>query len=248
VKTTRVVMGMPITIEVVSGKDLQVRKAIDGAFGHLHWVDKTFSAYKPDSEISRINQGELKLADAHSLVQQVISACDEMRDRTEGYFDMRRSDGTIDPSGYVKGWAIWGTGGLLEESGMPNFCIEAGGDILVRGHNSEGEPWRVGIRNPVKGDEIVKVLRVNNGAVATSGTYERGEHIYNPHTGVPAAELASVTVMGPDIIWADVAATAAFAMGGQGAEWLAREPGLECYVIGHDGKAMFTPGLKRYFL
>ena len=236
-------MGMPVTIEVVAGGP-RVRPAMDRAFDYLRWVDRTFSTYKADSEISRLNRGELKPAQADPAVREVLVACEEMKKKTSGYFDIHRGDG-IDPSGYVKGWAVQGAAELLSKAGFENYFVEAGGDLQAHGHNADGAAWRVGIRNPFNRRENVKVLHVRNGAVATSGTYERGEHIYDPHTGHPATELAGITVVGPGIVEADVYATAAFAMGRQGADWIARQ-GLECYAIGHDGVATFTPGLNQY--
>jgi thiamine biosynthesis lipoprotein len=237
-KEVRSIMGMPVSIEVVGDE----AEAMERAFEHLVWVDEKFSTYKPGSQISRLNRGELEQADP--AVREVLAACEAMRQRTDGYFDVKRGDG-IDPSGYVKGWAIRGAAQLLEREGVRDYCVEAGGDLQAQGHNSDGQPWKIGIRHPQHRHQIVKVLHMTDGAVATSGNYERGEHIYDPHTGRPATGLASVTVVGSDIIWADVAATAAFAMGAAGAGWLAQK-GLECYVIGHDGKATFTPGLREY--
>jgi thiamine biosynthesis lipoprotein len=240
-KQLRHMMGMPITIEVV---DSRAERAIDAAFAYLQWVDETFSTYKAGSQISRLNAGALALEQADPRVNDVLAECDRLRDQTDGYFDIRRADG-IDPSGYVKGWAIRGAGDGLRQAGFSNWCVEAGGDLAVSGHNEDGEPWRVGIRDPRQAGAIVKVLHLTTGAAATSGLYERGEHIYNPHTGRPATELASVTVVGPDIVTADVYATAAFAMGAQAAGWIARQ-GLDCYVIDRSGEASYTPGLKRY--
>jgi thiamine biosynthesis lipoprotein len=241
-------MGMPITVEVASASEPDAKAGIGQVFDWFHQVDQTYSTYKPESIISRINQGKLKLQQATGEVREVLAAGEHMRSRTGGYFDMRLPDGHIDPSGYVKGWSIGRAGRTLDRAGLENYCIEAGGDILVRGHNPDGRPWRVGIRHPKHHDQVVKVLELTWGAVATSGTYERGEHIYDPHSGRPAQGPASVTVVGSDIAWTDVAATAAFAMGASGTEWLAQQTGLECYVIGHNGSATFTPGLKKYFL
>jgi thiamine biosynthesis lipoprotein len=240
-KAVRQIMGMPVTIEV-PGKP--ATDAIEQAFEHLRAVDRTFSTYRPDSEISRLNRGELKLTDASQQVQEVLAACDAIREQTDGYFDIRRSDG-LDPSGYVKGWAVHGAAQVLRQARITNFVVNAGGDMEVSGHGPDGEPWPIGIRDPRQHDQIVKVVRLTAGGVATSGTYERGAHIYDPHTGQPARGLASVTVIADDIITADVAATTAFAMGDQAARWLA-DRGLVCYVIDHHGQATFTPSLQRY--
>lgn len=242
-KEVRNIMGMPVTIEVPGARD---DTDIEKAFEYLRWVDQVFSTYKLDSQISRLNRGELKLEDCDDDVLSVLDHCKVMKSKTNGYFDIRcdiKHDAEIDPSGYVKGWAIEGAANMLKKFG--NYSVEAGGDMQLGGHNDKDEPWKVGIRNPFKHDEVVKVLHVTDGAVATSGNYERGEHIYDPHTGKPATALASVTVIGPNIVVADVYATAAFAMGAKGADWIAAQ-GLDCYVIDNAGKATFTPGLNRY--
>ena len=233
-------MGMPVTLEVVGGD----QSTDEQVFEYLLGVDRTFSTYKSDSAISRINRGELTRGEAPVEVRQVLADCDEMRLRTNGYFDIRRGD-AIDPSGLVKGWSIGEAAKLLDAAGVHNYCLEAGGDIVVRGNNADGEKWRVGIRNPRRKNEIVKVLKVTDMAVATSGTYERGEHIYDPHTGKAATAWLSLTVVGSEIVPADVFATAACAMGGGGPGWVAKQ-GLECYAIGHDETAVFTPGLERF--
>lgn len=245
-KSTQNIMGMPVTVEVVAD-GMGAEEALEAAFDFLRSADQTFSTYKPESQISRLNRGELVEARADSVVREVLAACEDMWQRTDGYFDIHRPGGQIDPSGYVKGWAIHGAARRLEAAGLHDYAVEAGGDLQVSGHNAEGGPWRVGIRNPLDRRQVVKVLGLREGAAATSGTYERGDHIYDPHTGRAATELASITVVGPDIVVADVFATAAFAMGARGAEWVAAQ-GLECYAIAPDGTATFTPGLKRYFL
>jgi len=232
-------MGMPVTLEVPDGKGAEA--VMEAAFDRLVWADETFSTYKPGSQISRLNRGELRREQVDREALEVLEACEEMREVTGGYFDIRRPGGTTDPSGYVKGWAIREAAETLRQAGVERYFVEAGGDMQVRGE------WRVGIRNPFNRREVVKALKVRDMGVATSGTYERGNHIYDPHTGEPAMGLASLTVLGPDIVTADVYATAAFAMGPRGAEWVATQ-GLECYAVTPDGKATFTPGLSRFFL
>ena len=245
-KLEQVVMGMPVTVQVVAEDAAAGKAAAERAFEWFREVDGIFSTYKPASAISRINRGELQIADAPAVVREMLAECDKMTARTGDYFDARRPDGKMDPSGLVKGWAIGRAGELLRAGGFDNYCVEAGGDLVVRGHNDVGEPWTVGVRNPFELGQIVKVLRPGDGAVATSGEYERGQHIYDPHTGKAAEGPASVTVVGPDIAWADVAATAAFAMGADGTKWLARQKDLDFYWIDRDGQATFSPGLRKY--
>src|SRR5207253_10619412 len=112
-------------------------------------------------------------------MQEIFARAEETRLETDGFFDIFRN-GVYDPSGIVKGWAIYRAAELLKQKGFENFCVEAGGDIPAEGKNSEGDTWRGGIRNPFKMDEIVKVVGVSGGGVATSGTSIRGQHIYNP--------------------------------------------------------------------
>ena len=171
----------------------------------------------------------------------------ENRHETGGYFDIGRPDGTIDPCGMVKGWAIRNAALLLADLGFSNFCVAAGGDIQCRGLNEEGREWTVGIRNPFLQDEIVKVLRPRGHGVATSGNYIRGEHIYNPHTGrYGSDDIVSLTVIGPDVLEADRYATAAFAMGRGGIHFIENTPGLEGYEIDSAGMARMTAGLKTF--
>jgi thiamine biosynthesis lipoprotein len=222
------VMGMPIVVEV---RDREVD--LDPVFDWFRWVDATFSTYKPASEISRIAFGELDVADAHPDVQWVLEQCEQLKTETRGYFDAYAS-GTLDPSGLVKGWAVDRAAELLDGE----FAINAGGDIVVRG------AWTVGIEHPLRRDAVAKVLEVEDLAVATSGSYLRGAHIVDPHTGEAPEGILSVTVTGPDLATADAYATTAFAMGARVApHWLARLRGYEALIILSDERVLSTPSL-----
>jgi len=235
-------MGMPITVEVAAGTEAAQLRQIKRVFEHFRRVDNVFSTFRPDSAISRVNRSELVMADAPDEVQAVLAACERMSSDTDGYFNAYH-DGVLDPSGYVKGWAIAGATTMLDEAGVARYLVEAGGDIQAKSPAAMNQPWRVGIRNPFHPDQVVKILQFHDGAVATSGSYVRGQHIYNPHTGEPASQLASMTVVGPDIIQADVYATAAYAMGRKGAEWVARK-GLDAYQIDKEGQASFSDRIR----
>jgi thiamine biosynthesis lipoprotein len=234
--------------------DLDVRDAagevdsgtIDDAFRWLHDVDRRFSPYRPDSEVSRLNRGELETWQASADVQFVLAECEAMRPRTNGWFDARPKGphGPLDPSGYVKGWALERASAMIAAAGARNFSLNGGGDVVVRGFAAPGEPWRVGIRNPLVHDRVAAVIAVSDLAVATSGTYERGDHIVDPHTGRPPDGLLAVTVVGASITIADVFATAAFAMGHQGATWVARQSGYEACAITADERVVTTPGFE----
>lgn len=237
-------MGMPVIVEIV---DASVTEAIfNDVYAYLGYVDRKFSTYKEDSEISRINKGELRLEEASDDMQGIFRLAEETRLETDGYFDIRR-DHSIDPSGIVKGWAIYRAAGLVEQAGYQDYYIYAGGDIQVSGHNEAGQAWRVGIQNPFNPKEMVKVLALKNCGIATSGTYVRGQHIYNPLSpDQPLHEIASLTVVGPNVYEADRFATAAFAMESRGIQFIEELAGFEGYMIDQKGIATYTSGFERY--
>jgi thiamine biosynthesis lipoprotein len=243
-KQTRLMMGMPITLEVVDPKASAAH--LDRVFDYFQYVDRKFSTYKDDSEISAINRREITVAQSSSDMRAVFWLAEQTRHETDGYFDIERA-GRYDPSGLVKGWAIYHAAEILWGDGFENFYVEAGGDIQAAGKNCRGEDWRVGIRNPFNPAEIVKVLRISNGGVATSGTYVRGQHIYDPQDpGALETEIVSLTVIGPDIFDADRFATAAFAMGAQGIQFIEGLEEFEGYMIDRCGQATLTSGLGSY--
>ncbi len=239
-------MGMPVTLEVVDA--LANESLFDEVFDYFIYVDEKFSTYKDQSEISRINRGELKLESASDDMKTVFMLAEQTRSESNGYFDIRHK-GAYDPSGIVKGWAIYNAAEILRKKGFENFYVDAGGDIQVCGKNDQGENWRVGIRNPFNMDEIVKVLLVTDCGVATSGTYVRGQHIYNPKDSEKAiTDILSLTVIGPDVYEADRFTTAAFAMGRAGIDFIEYLPGFEGYMIDSDKQATYTTGFARYVL
>ncbi len=246
-KETQLIMGMPITIEIVDPEETQDLFTL--AFDYFRHVDREFSVYKVTSEISRINQGEIQEEDYSAEMKEVMRLSEETKRETDGYFDIRTPSGALDTSGLVKGWAIYNAAKLLQERGCQNFCIEAGGDIQVSGKNADGEVWSVGIRHPFIQDEkvIVKVVYLDNIGIATSGTYIRGQHVYNPHgKGAILTEIASLTVIGPNVYEADRFATATFAMGREGVRFIENLEGFEAYGIDSEGIATMTTGFENY--
>ncbi len=245
-------MGTAISLDV---RDSGVAPSVlDDAFEYLRRVDSQFSTYKPESEVSRLSRGEIRETDCSPELREVLELCERVRRDSEGYFDIRahRTDGGLDPSGLVKGWALEGAGRILEASGARNYCINGGGDVVARGEAAPGEAWRVGIRHPLIADRLAAVLAVRDGAVATSGAYERGEHVRNPFTDAAPSGVLSVTVVGPSLTYADAYATAAFAMGSTGLAWLAGRPGYEgCAVTadadGTNARLAWTPGFDSWF-
>lgn len=247
-KQTKLIMGMPVTVEIIADKSSAKQAAAMGAvFDYFRAVDKRYSTYKPNSEISRINRG-LPMSDWSDEMRGVLRLCQQTKRVTDGYFDIEYQ-ARLDPSGLVKGWAVNNAARQLAAAGFQNFYVEAGGDIQVHGHSSEGRPWRVGIRNPFNRREIIKRLAVSREGVATSGTYIRGQHIYNPKKpDATIDKVKSLTVIGPNIYEADRFATAAFAMGPAGIAFIQAKKGLEGYMVDADGQATFTSGFERYVI
>jgi FAD:protein FMN transferase len=244
-KQTRLLMGMSITIEVVD--DTVTQDDLDKVFAYFVSVDDTFSTYKATSEISKINRGELLVAQYSEDMKTILALSEQTKKDTRGYFDIQHN-GMYDPSGIVKGWAIQNAAHMLEAWGFRHFYVDAGGDIQVSG-NKEGRPWRVGIRNPFNRTEHVKVLALTNRGIATSGTAIRGQHIYDPYNpNTMLLEVVSITVIGPNIYEADRFATAAFAMGKKGIQFIEKLAGFEGYMIDAHARATFTSGFERYVL
>jgi FAD:protein FMN transferase len=230
-------MGIPVGIEIRDSVD---DGALDAAFAHLRRVDATFSTYIAESEISRLAAGTLQLCDAAPAVRAVLERCAALKRRTGGWFDVRAS-GRLDPSGFVKGWAVEGAAALLRRAGARSFCVHAGGDVRV----GAGGPWRVGVQHPLRRDRVAAVLAAGDLGVATSGAYERGPHVVDPHTGKPPEGVLSVTVAARDLGTADAYATAAFAMGLDGPAWTATLPDCHALTILADGRVLSTPGMAR---
>lgn len=239
-KLERQIMGMQIRLDVPSGKVGDLEKV----FAYFDEVDVRFSPYKESSEVSRINRGELEPSDYSDQMKEVLRLSEQTKQESSEYFEVWR-DGKLDPSGLVKGWAIHNAAKILHVQGYQNFYIEAGGDIEVVGKNNYDKAWKIGIRNPFKVGTLADVVCLSSGGVATSGTYLLGDHIYNPKILNEKSELASLTVIGPNVYEADRMATAAFAMGRAGLEFIENRSGLEGLMIDTLGRVTETLGWGR---
>ncbi len=245
------VMGTAISLEI--RPPLVAPGVIDEVFAQLRDIDARFSTYRANSEVSRLIRGELSEEETSLDLRHVLAVCDHLAVATGGAFDARRhrADGRLDPSGFVKGWAIEESAWLIDSAGGRNYWINAGGDIIACGQAETGRPWRVGIRHPDQAEKIAAVLAVSDRAVTTSGTYERGEHITDPRSGAAPAGLRSVTVVGPGLAFTDAYATAVFAMGLDGLGWLASNPATtdyDAYAITDDDRTVWTEGMERYLV
>ena len=236
------VMGTTVSIDV---RDEGVPlSALEAAVETLRELDARFTTYRDDSEIKRLERGELATGDAHPDVREVLAACTVLRAESDGAFDAWR-DGSLDPSGYVKGWAAERAADVLRASGASSFALNLGGDVICAGEASPGAAWRVGVRHPRAADEMALVLGVRDKAIATSGSYERGEHVVDARTGRASGDWRSITVLAADLATADAIATAALAMGEPGPAWAARRPGCDVAAIDADGRLWTTAGLER---
>jgi thiamine biosynthesis lipoprotein len=235
------IMGMPVSVLARGGdaRSAQADDAVRSVFAELRQVDAVFSPYRPDSDVSRINRGDLAISGAGAELREVADRCIAARTRTAGLFDARRPDGAWDPSGLVKGWATeravrWLAGVEVD------WCLNVGGDVALR--CPSGEPFGIGVQDPRDPSRVAAVLRRSAGGVATSGAAARGAHIYDPRSGVAVrGGPASVTVAGPSLETADVLATAAFVAGDGWADLLAGEPGYAGLAVLADGQLVRTP-------
>jgi len=213
------VWGTILFIEVAStkvGLD-ELNAGLAEVTEYVKVIDQEFSTYKPDSQVSKIRRGELKIEDASAQMQEVWQLCLVARDLTDGSFDPWVVKGGYDPSGYVKGWAADKCVAILKAHGAENIQVNAAGDLSLAGGFENGKPWSIGVRSPENRFEVVKVFEIFDGAIATSGTYEIGAHIKDPHTGLIAIGARSATVLGPDGGLADALATALVVAGQDGA-------------------------------
>jgi len=242
-------MGMPVTIHI---SDVSVTQAdLEKVFAYFNSIDERFSPFKKTSELTLLNEGKIKEKDFSSDMKEIFSLSEETRRLTNGYFDIKKPNGTYDTSGLVKGWAIYHAAQILKNAGFKDYYVDAGGDIQVAGKNDKGKTWNIGIKDPFDPNQvkIVKVVYLKHGeGIATSGTYIRGQHIYNPYDkdNKPITDIVSLTVIGHNVYEADRFATATFAMGKKGIGFIENLGGFEGYMIDAHGIATFTSGFEKY--
>jgi thiamine biosynthesis lipoprotein len=239
------VMGTTFSIDV---RDADLHpEVLDAVVGWWRWVDRTFSTYRSDSEISRLAGRTLRLADCSAEVAEVLDLCALARRETDGWFDAGYAGG-LDPTGLVKGWSLDVASRMLVAAGSAVHCLNGGGDIRCVGRPEASRGWRVAVSDPHDRTRVLAVLDVADAAVATSGTAERGSHVVDPFTGRPTAGVRSVTVLCAEATRADVLATAALAMGDAALPWLGRLPDVEAAVVAPGGRCEATAGLPAYLV
>lgn len=226
-------MGTVFTIDIRDDGDWQAATA--EVVTWLHHVDAVFSTYRADSAVSLIRSGVLRAGDAHPDVLTVLDLCAEAQLATSGAFSAM-TDGALDPTGLVKGWAVERASAILRGHGSSNHAVNGGGDLQLAGYAGAERPWAVGIVDPADRTQVLTVVRGCDLAVATSGTAERGSHIVDPFTGRPATDVLSATVVGPSLAFADAYATAAAVLGAGAIAWIDGVPDHEALVVTSDGR------------
>jgi thiamine biosynthesis lipoprotein len=238
------VMGTVVTLDVY----VDAVAPVDRLTAHLgrartvlHRADEVFSTWKPDSPMSRLRRGEVTLSEVPPEVAHVLEACRAARMLSDGWFDPWELPGGVDPTGYVKGWAAERALDTLRVPGVVGAVVNAAGDIASFGGPAPCQPFRFAVVDPFDRTRPSGVVE-HTGAVATSGTYERGQHLFDPRSRRATAAVASATVTGPELGLADALATA-LAVGGESLLGrLGRVDGVEALVIGHDGTRRSTAG------
>jgi len=238
-------MGTVVSFDIRrgrTGRD-EVFLALAEARGGLHRADAVFSTWKANSPMNCVRRGELRVEDAPSDIALVLGLCEVARRASQGWFDPWGVPGGVDPTGMVKGWAAQDAMLRLEAAGVAGAMVNAGGDIALTGSPEPGRPWRIGIRDPWNNRRVIAVLDAS-AAVATSGAYERGDHVLNPRPGRGGPAIASATVIGPDLAFADAFATGLLAAGESGLEWVRDLDGYDALIVRTDGSLTGTPGVR----
>jgi FAD:protein FMN transferase len=243
---THAVMGTVASVHVHDrAEPAVIDAAVEALWLELDRLEGLCSTFRESTAISRINRGELHLLDAGNEVIEVVDACTWLEHVSHGAFRARRPGETlIDPAGFVKGWAAELAAQCLDRAGLSQWYLSVGGDIQTRGTSGDGRSWRVAIADPNSDDAraIRAIVEVRGEAVATSGTAARGRHLWDGRTGRPSDALASMTVVGPHLTWADAFATAAFVMGPEGVDWVANFDGYRALAITSAGELVHRAG------
>ncbi len=241
---TEEVMGTVVSfhVEAPTLTESELWEAVTTSTALLHRDDETFSTWKPESPMSRLRRGELRLEDAPAEVAEVLDLCEAARTLSQGWFDAFSVPGGVDPTGLVKGWSLERALAVLVDAGISSAVVNGGGDIACHGEPIQGGPWRIGVRHPWRADALAAVVEVDR-AIATSGEYERGRHLFDP-IGRVGPPPASATVTGPSLTLADALATAVAVGGTEAFDIVASIDGYDAYLIGADGSELATSGIR----
>jgi len=227
------VWGTVVTFDL-RGLDLdpaQADQAFTDAAAELHRIDAWLSPFRADSAVSALRLGKLTPEAAPAPVQEVIAGCQEAKALTAGDFDPWKVPAGFDPSGYVKGWGADRAAQIINDYGFPNVSVNAAGDVTCRGQASANQlGWRIGISDPRDRSQIITSVDVVNAHLATSGRYEKGDHVIDPHAGRSSMHVSSASVLAPNGGLADALATALLVSGPQGFHGL-DHLGISAYLV-----------------
>ncbi len=221
--------------------------AVDRTIGWLQDTEATFSTYRSHSDIRRLGRGEVTVSECSPAVAEVLDICASLERETDGYFSANWN-GLVDPTGLVKGWSVEAASAMLRDAGSRSHAINGGGDVRTVGDAAPGERWHIGVADPFGKDQFITAVTGSDLAVATSGIGERGDHILDPHDQAANPAWASVTVVGPDLTFADAYATAAMAMGHSAVRWLTAARHYEAFFVDRNGRTTWTPGYAHHVL
>jgi len=238
------VMGTIVTIDVYMDTGMPVDRLaarMGRARSALHSADEVFSTWKADSPMSRLRRGEVTLDQVPPEVANVLDQCRAARVLTDGWFDPWALPGGVDPTGYVKGWAAERALDAFRVPDVAAAVVNAAGDIASFGGPAPDVPFRFAVVDPFDPTRPACVVE-HTGAVATSGTYERGHHLFDPRSRRATSAVASATVTGPELGMADALATALAVGGLDVLERIGALDGFEALVIGHDGARRWSDG------
>ena len=230
------------TIASVHVHDLVPHAEVDTAvrtlFAELDRLEDVFSTFRPHSQISRVNRGELALVDCDPEVLEVMDACTWLEHASDSAFSARRPEPpyALDPAGFVKGWATERASRALADAGLERWYVSVGGDLCTRGTPQGTDRWQIAVADPFDPSRAIASVDLPAGhAIATSGVGARGRHVWDGRQGTAAGHFASLTVVGPSLSWADAFATAAYARGADGLDWLACFDGYAGFAVGFEG-------------
>lgn len=249
-RTAFAVMGTVASV-TVGRRDVEalgtayVDQALAAARDRLELLDRRFSHFRDDSDISRWVRGDVVAPEAVDDIAYVLRECGRLHGDSDGVFEARDPrTGALDTAGYVKGYAIRQTAEVLLDAGLADFVVGVGGDVHCAGRADSDRPWRVAVQDPRRSHAVLALVEVEDGAVATSGSTQRGEHIWI-RSGVAGSgeRVLSFTVVGPDIALADAYATTGYAMGEAGMAWVSRHEGYRSFVVRSDGSMVSDAAL-----
>ena len=235
----------------MSALEARINSSCEDFIQAMRRDEEVFTTYQESSVIRRLATGQMTWDQVPDCVREVEAACRWALEVTGGRFDAWWQ-GWFDPTGYVKGWSVERAFGrhllpLYDRKGVVAVGVYAGGDI--RFATSAKYPhwrWRTAVVNPLNPQQLVGRIELLDGAIATSGIAERGEHIVNPATscsatrgpdqGIWSQAIASATVVAHSLDVADMWATTAVVAGFEDLGWIADADIVSGMVIAVDGR------------